>query len=500
LLRPIYYYLLLLSVFANAQDQLDVFETQINQDISEESQDPRRNIKNWDTPKRKIDPNEKVNENNGRLLELRSVIEEGLRRNPYEKIRFLQKEQIDLNKTDLFQSFWLPEISLDLQTGNHLIDRVHSSSQSNQFMGAQDAPAGSLGLLIEDYTIFNWGRDYLSYLNSKQTLQRAGQQLAEGRRRLKFGLIGQYFNLIKSKQVLRIYQEQVRQTSFIHRIAKEKLQLRKISVQEYYQTRSDYLRSQTEYQQALFEVGIEEEKMANLLGDDYQGSYRSVEQLKFLRINTSLEEALQFSQESSVDFRDAKLAYDNASRSYEQTLKENLPLPKFTLNLGSYSSSFGPQGKSWNYSTGSGNRNVEIAAAINMKWTLLGEGGLFNHRINKQAYLNQRISEINFFNTKRTLDVRVRTIFKTIRFLEQKVDIAQYQHKNAQSNYDSVLDNFISGKTTYPDIKLAIDNLVISHVNTENVKYDHLVKKLELADLMGLEDFPGENFEALAVK
>ncbi len=483
------------------QDELESIETKITEDITEESQDfDTSKPKKWSTSKRKIDPTEAPLDRSGRILDLRSVIEEGLRRNPFEKIRFLQKEQNELSKTDLFQSFWLPNMSLNMETNNHLIDRIHSSSSHFKGMGAQDAPSGSVGFVIEDYTVFNWGRDYLSYLNSKQTLHRANQQLQEARRRLKFALINQYFNLIRTKEILRVYQEQVRQTSFIHRIAKEKLQLRKISVQEYYQTRSEYLRAQTQYQQAQFEVGIEEEKMANLLGDEYQGAYRTVEQLKFVGLNTSMEEALRYSQESSVDFRDAKLNYDNSSRNYERTLKENLPLPRFTLNLGSYSSSFNPNGTAWNYQTGAGNRNVELVASINMRWNLLGEGGFFNSRTNKQAYLSQRISEINFFNTKRSLDVKVRTIYKTIRYLEQKVDIAQYQHKNAQSNYDSVLDNYVSGKTTYADIKLAIDNLVNSHINSENVKFDHLVKKIELSDYMGLEDFPGENFESLAVK
>jgi outer membrane protein TolC len=85
-----------------------------------------------------------------------------------------------------------------------------------------------------------------------------------------------------------------------------------------------------------------------------------------------------------------------------------------------------------------------------------------------------------------------------LRFLEKKVEISQFQEKNAQTGYDSVLDNYLAGNATYADIKIAIDNLISSQINTENVKYDHLIKKLELADYMGLEDLPGENFEQLA--
>jgi outer membrane protein TolC len=245
-------------------------------------------------------------------------------------------------------------------------------------------------------------------------------------------------------------------------------------------------------------VGLQEEELANLLGDEYQTAYRTNEQLKFVSVNTSMDEALRLAEEQSVEYRNAKLQYDNASRSYEKALKDNLPLPKFGLNLGAYRTGFDPDGTTYSYETSPNNRNVELVAAINMRWTLLGEGGFFNSRVNQQAYLNKRIAEINYFNTKRLLEVKVRTIYRTLRYLEQKVEIAQFQQKNAQSNYDSVLDNYIGGRATYADIKLAVDNLVQSQINTENVKYEHLLKKLELADYMGLEDFPGENFETLA--
>lgn len=497
----LFLFILIPSAFAQDEDLL-FLESSLNSD-SPNNVDTTSNTRKrsrWGTERTTSKTNNKQTESSGRVLDLRSVLEEGFRKNPFEQIRTQQREQIELLKTDVFQRFWLPTVGLELQTSNHRIDRFRESTQSTPDMGAQQAPNGSLGLVIDEYTLFNWGRDYLQYQNEKQTLNRQNQRLTEARRRLKFSLITQYFNLIRFKEILKIRQEQLRQTSFIHRLAREKLQLGKIKTQEYYQTRSEYLRAQTEYQQAQFEVGLEEEKMANLLGDEYQSTYRSFEQLKYVSLNTSMSEALKLSQEQSVEYRDAKLAYDNASRSYEKTLKDNLPLPKFSLNLGTYRTGFDPQGTTWNFETTSGNRNVELVAGINMRWTIIGEGGFFNSRENQQTYLTKRITEINFFNARRELEVKVRTIYKTLRFLEQKVEIAQFQHKNAQSNYDSALDNYIAGRTTYADIKLSIDNLVNSLINSENVKYDHLLKKLELADFMGLEDFPGENFESLATR
>jgi len=435
-----------------------------------------------------------------RSLDLRSILEEGFRKNPFQQIRGQQKEQIELRRKDVTQGFWLPKVSLEMIGANHKMDRFHTSSTSTPGTGAQQAPTGSVGIVMEEYSLFNWGRDYLQYLNDKSTLTRQNQQLLEARRRLKFNLITQYFNLIRIKEISRIKLEQLRQTSFIHRLAREKLNLRKIRAQEYYQTRSEYLRSQTEYQQAQYEVGLEEERMANFLGDDYQAGYRTVEQLKFVGLNTNLDEAVKYSLEQSVPYRDAKLNYENASRTYEKTIKDNLPLPKLSFNLGAYRTGFDPGGQSWDFQTSNGSRNVELVAAINMKWTLIGENGFFNQRQNERTFLDKKVAEISYYNAKREIEVRVRTIYKTIKFLEQKVQIAEFQYKNAQSNYDSALDNYVAGRTTYPDIKLAIDNLVNSSVNTENVKYDHLLRKLEISDSMGLEDLPGENFEQLAVK
>lgn len=493
--------LILLSIPASfAQDEeLSVLETSIQEDPENLDTSVFTEKNRWATRK-----NRDVKDNAGRSLDLRSVIEEGFRRNPFQQIRGQQKEQIELAKTNLWQSFWLPKLTLKVDSGNDRIDRWRTSSQDTgaNNIGTQQAPGGFVSLGFDQYTVFNWGRDYLEYQNNKQTLNRANISLIEERRRLKFSLISQYFNMIRTKEILRINQEQLRQTSFIHRFARERLQLRKIRAQEYYQTRSEFLRSQTEYNQSMYDVGLEEEKMANVLGDEYQGSYRSLEQLKYVPVNTSMEEALGAALEQSVDYRNAKLAYDVASRSYDRSLKENLPLPKFTVDLGTYSQDFnrgGAGGSDWNYTT-NGSRNIDLAARVNMSWTIFGDGGFFNSRIQQNAYLQKRIAEISYFNIKRQLEVKIRTIYKTLRFLEKKVEVATAQRKNAQKNYDSVLDNYMGARTTYPDIKFAVDNLVLASVNEENVKFEHLQRKLELADFMGLEDLPGENFETLAAR
>ena len=175
---------ILLSIIAHAQDEdLSALETTMDEDPTAEASEIPKN--RWSPERTNATPAE------ARELDLRSVIEEGFRRNALQQVRGQQKEQIELSKTDVFQRFWFPTISAQMQTNNHRVDRLHQSTQSTPTMGAQQAPNGSLGIVMDDYTIFNWGRDYLVYQNQKQVLNRADQQLVEARRRLKFSLITQ---------------------------------------------------------------------------------------------------------------------------------------------------------------------------------------------------------------------------------------------------------------------------------------------------------------------
>ena len=440
-----------------------------------------------------------VDTEEGRTLELKSVIEEALRRNPFEKIRDNTNARIELDSSDNFDGFWLPQVSLDINSSNQRYDRLYTSQSTAPGLESQVSPTGSFGVSIKDYTVFNWGRDYLAYQNRKKILERENQRLTEARRRLRFDVITQFFALVRAKEIVKIKREQLRQSSFIHRLAREKLQLRKIPAMEYYQTRSEFLRAQTEYQQSLFDVGHEEERLSNFLGDEYQSNYKTTEQLKFTTLLTTTDQALSQAMQTSPPFRDAKVQYEDSQRFYEKVIKDNLPLPKFSVGLGSYKQQFAPAGNSWLRDTPNG-RNVEMVAAVNMSWTLIGEKGLFNSRENKRAYLNKRIAEIQFFNTKREIDVRIKTLIRTIKFLEQKVIIADYQDKNARSNFDSTLKNYTTGRTDFPQIKLSLDNWVLSLINREDVKLDHLKKKLELAEIMGRDDLPGDNFDTLAVR
>ena len=431
-------------------------------------------------------------------ISLRLAIEMGLRKNYQQKIRNFTLAKLELDWQDDFYEFWFPTVQLSLSTNDHLVEKLYTDN--TQGFGTSKTPSGQFGLEFSNYTLFNWGRDYLTYLNNQTRYKRQKQALGEQRRKLRFEIIDQYFNVIRLKQILRARRDQLRHTSFIYRLAKEKLQLKKLSSQEFLQTKEEFLRAQSDFHTNSTEVYSAEEKLALLLGDDPGTSYRPLELLKFLPLTTTQEEAFQMANKQSPRYRQAKADLENANRSFKLTLKENLPLPKLSLNLGAYRHNFSESGVQDTFATDNGSRNVEIRASVNMKWTLLGPGGLFNSRVQEKSYANKRIAEIEMLEAKRDISVTIRTLYRNILALERKYEATDARLKNAQMAFDKALDNYIGGKTSFPNIKHVIDSLINAEIDFQNAKYLHLNYKLELADWMGLYDFPGENFERLVIE
>jgi len=430
-------------------------------------------------------------------LSLQEAIAKGLRQNNSEKIRDYQGEIFELDWKDNFAQFWYPQLSLSLNTANHHVESLYNDAPENQL---SETPSGFVGLEFEEFTVFNWGRDYLEYLNNQATYQRQKQSLIEQRRALRFQIIDQYFNLSRVKQIRDVKKSQLRRTSFIYRLGKEKLGLGKISKQEFMQTKGEFLRAHKEFQQYNAEVALNEERLADLLGDDLDVRYSLVNQLRFTTLSIKVNESIAFAQQRNPNLLQEKMNLENASRSYSKTQKENMPLPEINVRLGAYRHGFSSSGVQDSVTTYGNGRNIELAASINMKWTIFGSGGFLNSRVLERAYLNKRIAEISFYESKREVKVAVSTLHRRITSLEQKVEAAQARLKNARSLFDVTLDRYIAGKTDFPNMKLVLDSLVQSEEQYETAKYEHLAQKLNLANAAGIDDFPGEKFDNLVLR
>lgn len=434
-------------------------------------------------------------------ITLKSSIESGLRKNPGEAVRKYQNEILDLDWNDSFEEFWFPEVSLTVETDKQKLHHLFSGSVGKQELNASEkTPEGRIGLALGEYTLFNWGKDYLQYQIEKARYKRDLEILGEKKRDLKHQIISTFFNLSRLKLIKKIQKKHLQHITFIYRLAKERVSLRKLKKQEFYEVRSEYLKAQNIYYQSAVNAIALDEQMALILGDRLNSTYRTDEYLRFKKLDVPLNKAIQSSMENFPEVRENRIKLDNATRALEITRKDNLPLPKVTVNLGTYSFDYNRNGGHLTYETLENNANIEVIASINMTWKILGEDGLFNRRKQEKTFINKKISEIEFYNAKREAELSLRQLYQGIRHIENQYEVSVAQLGNTRKAFDIILDNYIAGSARFDQFKDALNNLTQSEIEVENIKLEHLNRKIRLANLMGVADLPLDSFEGLAQK
>lgn len=430
---------------------------------------------------------------------LQDAIEEGLRNNFNEKVRSFTFQLNELNFQDVFDEFWVPQLNLTMQTtSDQFVDNFYRDPNNNA--QSPQSPNGFVGLELEDYSLFNWGRDYLEYLNSKNTYQRNKQIFKEQKRALRFSIIAEYFKLSRQNRLVKIFKKQLSHSSFIYRLAKEKMSLRKINSQEFLQAKSLFLDAHKNYQDTLFRYYEIQQSLATILGDDLETVYLPLNELKYTPMTIKLSESLEITMKTSPRLLDARVAMENASRSFQKSLKDNLPLPEISVKLGTYQRQFSGSGYQDVYETFPGSKNIEVAASLNMTWRLYGSGGFLNKRVQETSFYQRKIKELELREANRDLKVTNKLLHSRIIYLQKKFQAVEKEQVNARKVFDKAIDNYISSKNRFADLYQVMQELLSSQIDYEDTKYQHLVEKLKLAELMGVDDFPGERFDSLVLK
>ncbi len=436
---------------------------------------------------------------NYKNLQLNDVLEQGLRKNYDQNIKGQYDSLNELEFSGIKSAFWLPELKVNLTTSNQRISTLHEGSTPPASPTAT-TPTGALGLSLGSYTVFNWGKDYALYLNKKSLYTRNKEIFDESKREFKLDLISNYFSLLSFKNIEKIRQDQLRQASFIYRLNKEKITIGKTSKQDYYLARSEYLKAQNDYHDAKISSEAADENMSFLIADSIGTKYVLSESLEYKRIKISLDDSLSLSSKNNPTLLTNKTQIENSERAYDIALKENMPLPAFTVNLGAYSKKFGPTSNSTTYETYSGSSNIELVASINASWSLTGEDGLFNSNKLAKSRIGKEIAFKQYEKNSHYTQSSIRQIYVSILSLQNQIVILEARIPSLQKAFDSVLENYLSNKTKYYDFHLILDELTTTKILFEQIKLQHLQNKLTLAKLSGIEDFPGENFEQLAVR
>jgi outer membrane protein TolC len=372
-------------------------------------------------------------------LRLNDVIEQGLRQNPDQEIRRYQDSILEVDWKDTHQAFWLPNLTLELQTTPQRLGSIKRANTAR----TSDLPTGSLALRLEDYTVFNWGKDHLLYLNAQASYRRQKARLSEERRELRQQLIIQFFELVQFKERERLTGDQLRHASFIYRLNREKVAVNRVSTQEYYQARAEYLRAQTEFHQARLDAQVSEEQMSYLIQDPPGTRYILSDEINSLPLKMTLEEATRLALENNPDILTSEQLLGNAQRFHDLTLRENLPLPRISVDLGAWRTTFGPNINTTRYGRGvvtdptinaAGNQ-IELVATVNASWSIVGPGGLLNLRKTARSQLSQNLAFRQLDRSTAQMESNLRELYKRIQHWQNQIKILEARAPTLQRNF-----------------------------------------------------------------
>ncbi|EQC46508.1 TolC family protein [Bacteriovorax sp. Seq25_V] len=431
-------------------------------------------------------------------LSLNIAIEQGMRKNFSENIRKNDKE-IYLNKIqDNKEKFYYPNINLTLDASSQRVGTVKGSNSTTD--SKSKIPTGSFGLEFGEYSIFNWGKDYLSYLNTKEELERSKDRTNEESREFRQDIIIAFTNLIYLDQTVRIKKEQLRTASFIYRLNRERVIQKKVSKHEYYQARSEYLRAQQEYFETKLTYENAHEEMAKLIDDEPGTKYQIAQNFRHQKVKLTLRGALELAAKNAPFIKDGVTNENIKKREYEIAIKDNMPLPKITLDLGTYKHHFSPEGTRTLYEVDEGNSNLEVVATVKASWTIFGDGGVFNRRKLANARLSKENSTWNARSAKRKVEAYITKIFQEFSNSHDKIKILEARVPSLKKTMELANNRYIEGKGRYTDFHISLVEYFDAQIDYEKLKWEYLRNKILLAQLVGLEDLPGESFDNIIVK
>lgn len=438
-------------------------------------------------------------------ITLNDAIEQGLRENFNQQNRKYEDKILEMNWQDSKEEFWYPQISLQLNTSSQRVGRWKNGEKTGGT--TSPFPSGTLALVAEDYTVFNWGKDYLAYLNSKENFLRGKQQLNEARRDLKHSIIKTFFQTLMYKKIMEVNKIQLRHASFIYSMNREKVTLKKVTKREYYQARAEYLRAQNEYFAAKRASATSDEALALLLKDPVGTKYIFRERLEYIPMQTTFDEANQFADNQNSAIKDARVNVHVSKRNHEIVRRENLPLPKFSVKLGAYTHGFSTSSHVTEYSSNpetngaiGNDSNIELVATVSATWAITGRNGLFNTRKTKLSFTTHELNKKKLEQARYEAKSSVRTYYHSLVNLQNEMKILQARTTTLQKLFDTALEDYINKKADFQAFRQALLEMTAADITYEQTKYLHLAAKVDLAQTMGLEDFPGQNFEKVAKK
>lgn len=198
----------------------------------------------------------------------------------------------------------------------------------------------------------------------------------------------------------------------------------------------------------------------------------------------TLEECIDYGKENNIQIKQAELGNQNSAIELNQA-KMNF-IPSVGVN-GGYNVSYGRVLDPTTYEFLENN----LAGNFNSSVVLSSElfGGLKNIYAKQRAELNRNFTFLNIDKAKNDLTVNILSGYLQILLVEENIKIAQNEITIRETQLKLTQKKVKSGKSTIGDLLQIQASLSEAQTNLLSVKKQHEIAKLELCQLLEIENY-----------
>ncbi len=425
-------------------------------------------------------------------LSLKDAVLRAMESNKDLKENKLSLQSSEISYNDAWDQMYIPQINLALNTSaSKTIAPISKGVDYNPAYENHGYPSSFAGVSLGEYTLFNFGKDKITFDQAKLEWERNKEIFEEQKRSVRFSVINAFWSLKSKLNKLDGYEHSVEIASVIVKLLESRVMMNKATWTDVSSSNVDLMnvknfrdKAKTEAMGALYSLNV-------LLGDEVGTRYQIDEEIIFLPIKVTEEVLYETYLKESPNIKNARKDLLKAHMSLELSEKNQLPLPsvKFSgVTVGYGNNLYG--GKLDPY-TQYGSKNFEVSAGVNFTMPLTGPGGLFGNRKVEYYKIQRETNEIHIANIANKDRQQIFDYIQNIRQYEQTIENNRQSYKDSMVVLQSIFDGMLKQQVfSRLDVRDAINQARDREQELNDALITHLYNKTQLAAFIGVDYLP----------
>lgn len=360
-----------------------------------------------------------------------------------------------------------------------LINRFSWQESFSEFQGEERRSFNNNLYLSFEQPIFTYNRTKLALLELELGLEDAQLNYAIGNLALERDVTQYFYAVYQNKMSLDIAREEHENMKVSYDIIKNKVDAGISALEELYQAELNLATAQSTQENRQVVLDNSLDALKNLLGISLFDEISVAADISHMPAEINVDQAIQHGLDHRMELRQRKIDIESAQFDLIRTSAMN----EFKGNISLSYGIFGDDEKLPNiYDTPTKNQRVSISVDIPL-W----DWGEKKSRI-KASEATIKSTELNEEVERNNIIIAIRQVYRNLRNLENQVEIARQNERNAQLTYDINLERYRNGDLTSMDLNLFQNQLSQKKMGLINALIDYKIELLNMK-IQSLWDF-----------